>query len=150
MARKKKPRGRPPKKNPGGRKTKLNQMLVNDAQTAASMGLSMNLISDYIGIPVSTMYDWISRGAERPGSIYERFSEALSRGRSQCAIMEKRFGFRTQIDIKAEYSQGERRSITSSEDVEALLSTLTLADGIRGQLGGLVVHEDDETEDIEP
>jgi len=170
MARKKKPRGRPPKKNPGGRKTKLNQMLVNDAQTAASMGLSMNLISDYLGIPVSTMYDWISRGAERPGSIYEKFSEALSRGRSQCAIrnmkriqdagesdwraaawvMEKRFGFRTQIDIKAEYSQGERRSITSSEDVEALLSTLTLADGIRGQLGGLVVHEDDETEDVEP
>ena len=168
MPRKKRPRGRPPKKNPGGRKTKLNQRIINDAQTAAAMGLSINLVSDYIGIPVSTMYDWISRGAERPGSIYEKFSEALSRGRSQCAIknmkriqdagdtdwraaawvMEKRFGFRSQIDISTEYRQTQRRTIENSQDVEELLATLTLADGIRAQIGELVVHEDeDEDED---
>ena len=167
MARKKKPRGRPPKKNPGGRKTKLNQRIVNDAQTAAAMGLSMNLVSDYIGIPLSTMYDWIRRGAERPGSIYEKFSEALSRGRSQCAmknmariqdagatdwraaawVMEKRFGFRSQIDINTEYRQTQRRAIESSEDIEALLATLTRADGIRAQLGELIVHEDDEEDE---
>ncbi|WP_339823962.1 hypothetical protein [Sulfitobacter dubius] len=164
MSRKKKPRGRPPKKKPPGRKTKLNQRIVNDAQTAAAMGLSMNLVSDFIGIPLSTMYDWIRRGAERPGSIYEKFSEALSRGRSQCAmknmariqeagatdwraaawVMEKRFGFRSQIDINTEYVKTQRRAIESSEDVEALLATLTLADGIRGQIGELVIHEDED------
>jgi hypothetical protein len=166
MGRKKKPRGRPPKKDPGGRKTKLNQRIVNDAQTAAAMGLSMNLVSDYIGIPLSTMYDWIRRGSERPGSIYEKFSEALSLGRSQCAmrnmrriqeagetdwraaawVMERRFGFRNQVDINTEYRQAQRRTLDSAEDIEALLATLTRADGIRAQLGELIVHEDEEDE----
>ena len=67
--------------------------------------------------------------------------------RAAAWVMEKRVGFRSQIDINTEYRQTQRRAIESSEDVEALLATLTLADGIRGQIGELVVHEDEDEDD---
>ena len=70
-----------------GRPTKLNKDLIRDALAAAQMGMTIDLLSDYIGVNRSTVYDWIRRGSEEPGSIYRDFADAVSRGRSQCAAL---------------------------------------------------------------
>jgi transposase len=147
-----------------GRPKKLNKDVIRDALTASQMGMSIELLSDYIGVARSTVFEWIRRGSEEPGTIYREFSDAVSRGRSQCAalnlhriqqasaedwraaawIMERRFGYHRQLDVRAEYKEADRRPIQTGADLDELLSTLGRAEEIRGQLSSLVVHEDEE------
>jgi len=147
-----------------GRPTKLDKDLIRDALAASQMGMSIDLLSAYIGVARSTVFEWIRRGSEEPGSIYREFSDAVSRGRSQCAalnlhriqqasaedwraaawIMERRFGYHRQLDVRAEYKEADRRPIQTGADLDELLSTLGRAEEIRGQLSSLVVHEDEE------
>ena len=147
-----------------GRPKKLNKDVIRDALTASQMGMSIELLSDYIGVARSTVFEWIRRGSEEPGTIYREFSDAVSRGRSQCAalnlhriqqasaedwraaawIMERRFGYHRQLDVRAEYKEADRRPIQTGADLDDLLSTLGRAEEIRGQLSSLVVHEDEE------
>jgi len=147
-----------------GRPTKLDKDLIRDALAASQMGMSIDLLSDYIGVARSTVFEWIRRGSEEPGTIYREFSDAVSRGRSQCAalnlhriqqasaedwraaawIMERRFGYHRQLDVRAEYKEADRRPIQTGADLDELLSTLGRAEEIRGQLSSLVVHEDEE------
>ena len=147
-----------------GRPKKLDEDLIRDALAAAQMGMTIDLLSDYVGVHRATVYEWIRRGSEEPDSIYRDFSDAVSRGRSQCAalnlhriqqasaddwraaawIMERRFGYHRQLDVRAEYKEADRRPIQTGADLDELLSTLGRAEEIRGQLSSLVVHEDEE------
>ena len=152
-----------------GRKTKLNKEMVNDAHRAAQLGMSMNLLCDYIGVPRRTVYDWLRRGSEEPGSIFADFSHAISRGRSQCAamnlhriqqasqddwrasawIMERRFGYHRQLDVRTEYAAADSSPIQTGQELEQLLDTLNAADVIRGHLAGSVIHEDEDEDEAD-
>ena len=60
-----------------GRPKKLNKDVIRDALTASQMGMSIDLLSDYIGVARSTVFEWIRRGSEEPGTIYREFSDAV-------------------------------------------------------------------------
>lgn len=68
------------------RTTTCSSDLVAKAREAASRGLKRDLIGPYIGVSRRTLYLWLARGKQEPGSIYEDFLHAVEAGETENAV----------------------------------------------------------------
>lgn len=141
------------------RPSKISPQHVKDAEEAMRLGMTHELASAYIGIAESTFYEWLSHARNGRGGLYQRFSEAVSRGRAKCAalslarihkgaqedwraaawIMERRYGYHRKTEQAVEIAP--QASAPSPEElINRILEAAPVAEELRGQL----VHEDEE------
>ena len=151
---------------PMGRPTKLNARIVDLAEEAMNLGMTIDLASDYCGISRATFYAWLSAGRRHEDDMHADFLDAVRRGRARCVarllatanaaaitdwrpaawLLERRFGFtRGMADDEAQRLL-ETTTVNSTEDYRDLLRrAVEQGKQAEAQLSGrtmLVVHED--------
>lgn len=151
--------GRPP--------IEINPEMVRLAREAMRLGMTNELACQYIGISQRTYYRILARGQNESGTVYAAFWQAISQGRSQCAaaqlariqqaaqedwraaawVMERRFGYHRQLDIRGEIAQTESSRLGDGQDLDRLLERIDHTSQIREQLIATVYHEDDTDDD---
>ena len=123
-----------------GRPELITDTLVELVEEAAELGMTVNLMSDYVAVSRSTFYAWLSKGRQYPDSTYGDFLAAVRRGRSRSAVkllaavrrasgtdwraaawlLERRHQFNRNLDIEAEY-----RTQPGEQDFSVLVAALT-------------------------
>ena len=134
------------------------------ASEAMRLGMTNELAYQYIGIGRATFYRYLSRGRNEQGTVYRQFWDVISRGRAQCAamqlariqkaaqddwrasawIMERRFGYHRQLDVRGEFAQTESLNLGDGDDLDRLLARIDETQVIRDKLISVVYHEDEE------
>lgn len=143
--------------------------IVRLAREAMRLGMTNELACQYIGISRSSFYRYLARGQHERGTVYRQFWDAISQGRSQCAamqlariqqaaqedwraaawVMERRFGYHRQLDIRGEIAQTESLKLGDGDDLDRLLERIDQTTQIRERLIATVYHEDDESAENE-
>jgi transposase len=67
------------KKNPQGRPIILTDELTQKICAAIQRGAHIETAVALCGIHKQTFYDWLKRGKKEPGSIFERFTDAVNK-----------------------------------------------------------------------
>ena len=149
------------------RPPEITPEMVKLAREAMRLGMTNQLASQYIGISESSFYRYLARGQNERGTIYRRFWDAISQGRSQCAamqlariqhaaqedwraaawVMERRFGYHRQLDIRGEIAQTESLRLGDGQDLDRLLERIDHTAQIREQLISAVYHEEDQEDE---
>jgi transposase len=61
-----------------GRPTICNDEVIQEVCDAILVGCYLETAAATCGVRKETLYDWLRRGKREPGSIYEKFSDAVS------------------------------------------------------------------------
>jgi hypothetical protein len=73
----------PPKKRGPGRPSKLTTEITGRVLSAIRCGAPNKVACEAAGIAEETMYGWLRRADDEPGSEYSEFSEQLKRARQE-------------------------------------------------------------------
>ena len=144
------------------RPTKLTPRLVDLAEEAMNLGMTVDMASDYCGVSRSTFYSWLSAGQQEHDGLRRAFSDAVRQGRARCAarllattnaaaltdwraaawLLQRRFGYDSGMFSREERTIDET-TIAQAADIQELM--LRLAEiNIEPQLSGpsaMVAHE---------
>ena len=103
------------------RRSRCTKAICQQAEKAASLGLSHPLIGKFIGVSHTTIYNWIRRGQSEQSGVHREFLESIKRGEGRCAalnmatiqksarggqwkaaawVMERRFGYSVGLDAE--------------------------------------------------
>ena len=146
------------------RTPEITPEMLRLASEAMRLGMTNDLASQYIGIGRTTFYRYLSRGKNEKGTVYRQFWDVISRGRAQCAamqlariqqaaqedwrasawIMERRFGYHRQLDVRGEFAQTESLNLGDGNDLDQLIERIDETSLIRNKLIATVYHEDEE------
>lgn len=146
------------------RNNEITAEMLQLASEAMRLGMTNDLACQYIGISRSTFYRYLSRGKNEKGTLYRKFWDVISRGRAQCAamqlariqkaaqddwrasawIMERRFGYHRQLDVRGEFAQTESMNLGDGNDLDQLIERIDETSLIRNKLIATVYHEEEE------
>lgn len=69
-----------------GRKTKLNQKLINDAARLLKGGNYIDTVCEFLGIGTSTWFRWMREGEESKSGLKRQFWEAVKKAEAEAEI----------------------------------------------------------------
>lgn len=140
-----------------GRPTKLTSEVQDRVVHAITAGNYIEIAAQYAGISKATLYDWMERGRNDPGSAFSDFLDAVESARAQAEVRnvaliqqaanEGTWQASAWFLERTAWQRWGRRTMVSGEDGGPVKVEVSAKDSLRETLEAMLARSESDADD---